>query len=99
MKGLDLSALKSLVAQLQLIVNHGSAGGREANDFAHADKAARAAELGDWWDDTDLRNNLHWSTSSIYRRRRDGILPYFKIGGRCYYHRQSVLDLANRFMK
>ncbi|WP_170878415.1 helix-turn-helix domain-containing protein [Daejeonella lutea] len=46
-----------------------------------------------------MRNNLHWSTSSVYRRRRDGILPYFKIGGRCYYHRQAVLDLVNRFMK
>jgi hypothetical protein len=99
LKGLDLSALKSLVAQFQLIVNNVSTESRAVKNLSDDKTATRAVDLKDWWDDSDIKVNLHMSTSTIYRRRKDGSFPSFKIGGRHYYYGPQILEMKDRFMK
>ena len=99
MKGLDLSVLKSLVAQFQLIVNNVSAESQATNDFSNGKPTSSARELSDWWDDTDLMTNLHICFRTVRRRRKDGTFKSFTIGRRHYYHRRDILDLRDRFLK
>lgn len=99
MKGLDLSALKSLVAQFQLIVNNASADTRSVPDLSGDKKTSQAVDLKDWWDASDIKVNLHMSTSTIYRRRRDGSFKCIKIGGRYYYYAPDILKNKYLFMK
>lgn len=46
------------------------------------------------WDNVDLIMNLKVSASTLYRWRRDNIIPYRKIGKRFYYPRLFFQQFA-----
>lgn len=48
-----------------------------------------------YYDNADLKKMFNLGDKSLYRRRKDGKLPYIKIGGKIYY-RAEVLDNLNK---
>ena len=51
------------------------------------------------WDDQKLKARFKISTSTVYRRRKDGTFKYFKIGSLYYYYRRDILPLRDGFLK
>ncbi|MES2875819.1 MAG: helix-turn-helix domain-containing protein [Bacteroidota bacterium] len=63
----------------------------------------KAPSLGDLqdevWDDQKLKAQFKISTSTVYRRRKDGTFKFFKIGSLYYYYRSDILPHRDRFLK
>lgn len=50
----------------------------------------------DWLTDAEARKLLSISRTKLYQLRKDGELPYSKIGGRVYYNLEDINNLLNK---
>jgi hypothetical protein len=50
-------------------------------------------------DNADLRQLFNVSRGTLWRWRRSGLLPYYKIAGRVYYKEEELTDQLKRYKK
>jgi len=53
-------------------------------------------EKKDWLTDSETRKLLSLSRTKLYQLRKNGKLPYSKIGGRLYYKREDLNVLLTK---
>lgn len=46
-------------------------------------------------DNAEMKRRFHMSESTLYRRRKNNEIPFYKIGGKFYYPLRFFIDKAN----
>lgn len=52
-------------------------------------------EWSDWIDAQDVLLKLHVSSRTLQRWRINGMIPYSRVSGKCYYKKSDILKLLN----
>lgn len=50
----------------------------------------------EYYDNADLKRMFNLGDKSLYRRRKEGSLPYIKIGGKIYYRADALKNLQKK---
>lgn len=54
------------------------------------------SEWSDWIDAQDVLMKLHVSPRTLQRWRINGLLPYSRVSGKCYYKKSDILALLRK---
>lgn len=61
----------------------------------HYKKPQLVEAYDQWLDNQEVMQRLHWSRSTLQRRRDDGSLPYTKVKGKYYYREADIFRMLN----
>ncbi len=52
-------------------------------------------EWSDWIDGEDVLLKMHVTPRTLQRWRINGLLPYSRVSGKCYYKKSDIIALLN----